>query len=65
MDGAEHKKTWNLRDGAEQKKTWYLVNGAEQKKTWYLVNCAEHTGRLGTYWLVPSTRGDLEPNGWC
>ena len=53
MDGAEHKKTWNLRDGAEQKKTWYLVNGAE------------HTGRLGTYWLVPSTRGDLEPNGWC
>jgi phage protein U len=41
MDGAEHKKTWNLRDGAEQKKTWYLVNGAEQKKTWYLVNCTE------------------------
>ena len=33
MDGAEQKKTWNLRDGAEQKKTWYIINGTEQNKT--------------------------------
>ncbi len=21
--------------------------------------------RLGTYWMVLSTQGDLVPNGWC
>ncbi len=42
MDGAKHKKTWNL------------VNGAEQMETCYLMDGAKHTRRLGTYWMVLS-----------
>ena len=41
MDGAEHRKTWNLLNGAEHKETWYLLDGAEHKKTWYTINGTE------------------------
>ncbi len=49
LNGAEHKKTWNLLNSAEHKVTWYLLYGAEHKETWYLLNGAEQSWRLGTY----------------
>ncbi len=51
MNGAKHRvETWNLMDGAKHKKTWNLMNGAEHRReTWNLMFGAEHrTGRLGT-----------------
>ena len=48
MDGAKHKKTWNLMVGAEHRReTWNLMDESEHKGTWYLMDGAEHTRRLG------------------